>query len=488
MASRKKSLEKHCRIFQWVEAKDPEFAGAIRDLCLEGVLSPKGGAGVTFLYPEDGALRAEIVDKAYSADADEAVKLIESLVIPDALHTPADFKSRPSVGNRLGVRFSVASAGGSKVLLAGGAELTPASDFAPLSRRAGTLAVWKLTSGRVPVAGEKYTPPPRPAKAKTGGAEPAPSSSRLECIGKVAQDFIAWEAAGHQGPDPFLAATVGLLHSLKPDDLARVTPFLDYYPHVTLHLLLEPHKTAGARLLSDQAVDEWGGSRVARVGFAQDYLGFMGASSGLTADQARARCSDVERVRAGLEKGRPQAAIVEALRLYESGAFSETLPQASISSLARGQKLWMDELRFQYHVLLEGLTRPHNAVELVRQMADLSAGHPGNDYGSELTLLNKGLIDNDVAPRARLLAACRFICSTDFLYQLVPPEAVGENLGSPAPDDRNLYNPSAEGLAYLNRLAAQRVGGGGDRDLLSPQARKELELYVRLHGKLPDLS
>ena len=36
MASKKKGqLTKYCRIFQWVQAKDPDFAGAIRDLCLE---------------------------------------------------------------------------------------------------------------------------------------------------------------------------------------------------------------------------------------------------------------------------------------------------------------------------------------------------------------------------------------------------------------------------------------------------------------------
>ncbi len=483
MASRKKSLVKHCRIFQWVEAKDPEFAGAIRDLCLEGVLSPgKGGAGVTFLYPEDAAYRADIVAKTYSDDADAAVKLIEALIVPDALHKASDFQAR-KVGNRLGVPFVVEGVNGGKVRLAGGAELAQANDFSPLERRAGKVAVWKLT-GRVPAEGSGYAPPARVAKTKRGGAEPAGGAHRLAHIAKVAQDFLDWETGGHQGPDPFLAASVGLLHSLGPEDLRRVTPFLDYYPHVTLHLLVEPHKTTSGHLLSDQAITNWGGARVARDSFAEDYLGFM--RGGLSVEQARSRRGEVERARAGLERSRPQAAIAEALHLYDTGAFTDSLPRESAEALAPGRKLWMDELRYQFHVLLEGLTRPHNPSELVHQMAELCSSHPGNDYARELSIMNKRLIDSDVAPRARLLAACRFIRSTDFLYQLAPPEAVGDNLGSPQPDDVNPYNPSAEGLAYLNRAASARVGGGG-ADCLSPQARRELELYVRLHGKLPDL-
>ena len=112
MASKKKSLARHCRIFQWVEAQDPEFAAAIRDLCLEGTLAPgKKGNGVTFLYPNDPAYRGEIVALAYSDEADKAVRLVESLIVPDALHKASEFQAR-KVGSRLGVPFTVESVSG----------------------------------------------------------------------------------------------------------------------------------------------------------------------------------------------------------------------------------------------------------------------------------------------------------------------------------------------------------------------------------------
>lgn len=483
MASRKKNLVKHCRIFQWVEAQDPEFAGAIRDLCLEGVLSPgKGGAGVTFLYPEDAARRADIVAKAYSEDADAAVRMIEALIIPEALHKSSDFQSR-KVGNRLGVPFKVESASESKVHLAGGAELAPAKDFSPLKSRADKVAVWKLVKGSVPTEGSGYTPPSRGAK-KTGGADLAMGPSRLDLLAKVAQDYLDWAAGGYQGPDPFLAASVGLLHSLSPEDLRRVTPFLDYYPHVTLHLLLEPHKTVGTHLIGDQAVANWGGSRVAKTSFAQDYLEFM--RGGLTAEQARTRCADVERTRQKLERLQPLAAATEAIRLYEAGAHAESLPReaADFLALTPGRRLWMDDLRYQFHYFLEVLAHAHSYQELIRHMGELCANHPGNDYAKEPSVLNLDLIKSDLTRRERLIAATRFICSTDFLYQLAPPEAVGENHGSPDPDNPEIYNPSAAGLAYLRRAAAADRSGAM---CISPQAARELKLYARLHGKLPDI-
>src|SRR5579863_7111629 len=76
MASKKKNHPtKVCRIWQWIEGHDEQFAGLIRNLCMEGALAP-GFAGVTFLYPEDKAYRDSIID----ADGDEAVKMVQSLI------------------------------------------------------------------------------------------------------------------------------------------------------------------------------------------------------------------------------------------------------------------------------------------------------------------------------------------------------------------------------------------------------------------------
>src|SRR3990172_7321550 len=129
MASKK--LQKYCRIFQWVDAKDSDLAGAIRDLCMEGALSGGRHSGATFLFPSPG-VRKQIVKDAYSADPEKAIRLIEAHIVQDAVRTAAEF--RKGVGSRLGVALEVESGAGSSVVLKGGAKLKVAEDFHPLRK------------------------------------------------------------------------------------------------------------------------------------------------------------------------------------------------------------------------------------------------------------------------------------------------------------------------------------------------------------------
>ena len=110
-ASKKRDhLTKVCRIFQWIEGKDERFASAIRNLCMEGALSPgHSSPGLTFLYPEDAAYRAEICDKAYSDDADSAVTMIKALIIPDASTTLPTSPAAPSAATTASCTKSRAS-------------------------------------------------------------------------------------------------------------------------------------------------------------------------------------------------------------------------------------------------------------------------------------------------------------------------------------------------------------------------------------------
>lgn len=254
MASKKKDqLSKYCRIFLWLSQQDPDFAGAIRDLCLEGALSPSGRSGVTFLYPKDKEYRAEIVQKAYSEEADEAVQLIQSLIVPDCLKTGSDFERGP-VGSRLGVRYVVEKADPKKVVLAGGVELAPAEDFSPLASRADSIAVWLVAKGRLPLTGEAYTPPQRKPKGAghaTGGAEPAGSAARATLARTLEAEYAACLAGGEPRQNPYLKKVGGLLAHLQsnaPEALDRAALALDLDPVIAFYLLVEPYKTAGEQI------------------------------------------------------------------------------------------------------------------------------------------------------------------------------------------------------------------------------------------------
>jgi hypothetical protein len=517
MSKKKGQMSKYCRIFQWVEAQDPSFAGAIRDLCLEGALFPgRRSAGVTFLYPKDKAHREEIVDKTYSDAADEAVRLVEALIIPDALHVGADFTKR-DVGSRLGVRFTVESADAAKVKLADGVELARADDFQPLTRRNSDLAVWLIVKGRPPLKGEPYRPPMREKQMKTGGIgrpiHGGGNAERLHLAARVEAEYDwCMKKDRCRSYDPYLAKTVSLLNFLKmshPDLYMTVLPVLDYEPFVTFYLLLEPFKTAGEPLLPDSALfgtGAWNGvnmytdaAREYRAVFADlpaqgDPSASDPQAGGATVpyvfrDRA-AIAAQIDAVRKQIGTQNPRQALPALLEAYATLAAQNSihgmgpvLPDATQAALADGKKLWQDEFRFTIYAALRTVRgMPAYTSDLLASiLRDIRTVWPGNDYTKELRLLNQELLKGNVAPRTELLLLMKFLNSTDFLYLPAAPDMVGPAWGDPDdPTDYRIYNRNAAALAALSRVAGMQHSAG-----VSQRALQELRLYAQAHGGLP---
>ncbi|PKC65763.1 hypothetical protein RhiirA1_460606 [Rhizophagus irregularis] len=86
---------------------------------------------LTFLFPKDKKFHEELKEKVFNdfgSEAEEAVKMIKSLIISDLLRTNANFLQR--------------------------------EDFRPLPADAN-LAVWYVNKGRPPTEGEGYKKPRR---------------------------------------------------------------------------------------------------------------------------------------------------------------------------------------------------------------------------------------------------------------------------------------------------------------------------------------
>ena len=519
MASKKKGqLSKHCRIFQWVEAQDPELAGAIRDLCLEGALSPGGPvAGVTFLYPKDKAYRAEIVDKAYSDDADEAVKLIESLIIPDALVQGSDFNRRP-VGSKLGVKYDVESVSDGKVKLANGVELSAADDFSPLSSRTSKLAVWTISKGRLPLKGEAYKAPAPERRAKIGGARhggaDAPLNNRQLLAANTEGEFDRCMREDKcRTHNPYLAKVVGLLNCLKAmkekagDVLLKVMPILDYDPVVSFYLLLEPYKTQGEYLIPDSILfgnGAWNGAEAYGNAVTEYEAVFRSMSSqqamSATDPQSkepvvpyifRDRAAvvaqvDVIRQQFGALNPRQGPQTVQDVYVVLAsqntiGGMGPVLPDSTKNALAGSKKLWQDELRFLVHEALQQMRQmPYSTDTFSRIVRDLRTAWPGNDYGAEIRLSNVNDLKSNVGPRIELLLLTKFVNSTDFLYMPVAPDVVGGAWGSMDPTDWQVYNRNAVALGNLRQTTGMVRSAG-----ISPQALLELQIYVQTYGQLP---
>jgi len=503
-AKKKTQLVRQCRIYQWIEDQDPEFAGAIHDLCLEGALSPGGrSAGVTFLYPKDRAYRQDIIDKTYSEEADEAAKLVESLIIPDTLHAGADFNRRP-VGSRLGVKYAVEGADASKVRLAGGVELVPAEGFRPRDRRAENLAVWLVAKGRLPLSGESYRPPPAERHAKGGAARRGGGNEDGERRTLAAATEAEFDRCMHRDAcrehHPYLARVVSLLKYLRaksPETFQKVLPIIDYDPVVSFYLLLEPFKTQGEFLIPGGLLfgeGAWNGADLYENAVTEYEEVFRAIPTQHAAgdpyafrDRA-AIASQIDAVRQQLTAQNPRQAPRLVQEVYATLAAQNTiqgmgpvLPEDTLRALAGSKKLWQDELRFTLHEALQTLrSMPYETATFARIVRDLATQWPGNDYAAEICLSNLADLQSNVAPRQELFLLAKFVNSTDFLYLPAAPDVVGGAWGSMDPTDWQVYNRNAAALANLRRVQGMVRPSG-----VSPQALQEIQVYVQTHGQLP---
>jgi hypothetical protein len=528
MASKKSAnkLVKFCRIFQWIEAKDAVLGAAIRALCMEGALSGGRRSGATFLYPPE-KVRKRIVKDAYSADAEQAITLLEAHIIPESVRTAADF--RRGVGTRLGIQLEVESASGSSVTLKNGAKLEVAGDFHPL--RKDNIAVWLVESGEVPLEGPEYQAPKRGRGEHVGGgppaAAPAPLSSRQTLASNVEAAFdTCMRADKCRTRDPYLDHAVSLLNFLQanhPGLLVAVLPMIDRDPAVTFYLLVEPYKTAGADRVLDESVlfgpRGWNGAQIYE-GAVSEFEGFFEALEKQEAPSAEDRSSGdpvvpfvfrgptfvrsaVDNVRLqilgtdgrnGNKVRTPSAvhAVYEVLVAQNAIAGAQPiLPDDTIRLLPGSKKLWQDELRFMLHAAMqemrgEPVYNRGTFAEIVRM---LRFQRPGNDYSSEAALSNLGMLRQNVAPQAEYMLLVKFVNSTDFLYIPVGAAKVGGAWGDiPTtetmfdPRDLSIYNAEASKA----RLLAGYKAAGLDRPRpLGMGTITQIRHYVALHGHFP---
>jgi hypothetical protein len=521
-----KKLQKYCRIFQWVEVKDDALAGAIRDLCMEGALSGGRRSGATFLFPSTG-VRKEIVKKAYSADAEQAIRLLDAHIIPDSVRTAADFKR--GVGSRLGIKLEVESASGSAVTLKGGAKLKPASDFHPL--RKDNIAVWEVESGEVPLEGPAFEAPKRGRGEYHGGnADPSGNgalNSRQVLASTVENDYDKCMRSDRcRTKDPYLAHSVSLLNFLKgnhPNVLVAVLPMIDRDPAVTFYLLVEPYKTEGSDyVLSDDILfgpSGWNGAEVFE-GAVSEFQGFFDSLGSQSAPSAEDQSSgnpvvpyvfkDAGFVRSGIDNVRLQIVGEDGRKankiatpklvhqVYESliaqnaiGGAQPILPDDTIRLLPGSKKLWQDELRFVLHAaLMEMRGQPsYQTAQFAEIVRMVRFSRPGNDYSSEAQLSNVELLQQNVSAQAEFSLLIKFINSTDFLYVPVPSEKVGGAWGDiPTtvslydPRDLSVYNAEASKQRLLEGYKATGMDAPRQLDAGTIAAIRH---YVALHGSLP---
>jgi hypothetical protein len=540
----KKKLQKYCRIYRWLEVKDPALAEAIRDLCLEGILGGRGGRGVTFLYPTD-EVRKQIVEDASTTKAEDAIHQIEAHVIPQVLRTSADFR-KEVIGTRRGIKLEVESGTGASVSLKNGAKLKVASDFHSLKDNA---AVWVVETGKVPLEGEAYVPPPRkretPASKKEGGG---PREARrvhfkdeggetplsyLTDRAKLATNVEAsYDACMRKdrcrSSDPYLTHTVSLLNFLRdqyPDLLTKVVPLLDRDPAVSFYLLIEPYKTsttsAGFLLENHTLFGEkgWNGAEVYE-GAVSDFTEYFDLEEMKQTNSAEDRSTgqyvvpyafrDAAYVRGAVDEARFK--ILEAAggavkvssevhevytRFIAENSIQQVhpvLPDSTIQAVTGSKKLWQDEIRFILHAAFQNLrNEPQYESEAFASIVRfLRFVRPGNDYSKESALSFTKYYQDKVALHNEFEVLVKFVNSTYFLYMVVPTpmveggwEDIPVETDSAAfydVDNHNVYNAEAGKQKLLEKY---REHGHDEALAVNPGYIAAVNHYLTRHGRPP---
>ncbi len=496
-ARKKKGQSKYCRISQYIKANDESLADLFANNCVEHHLAPRAN-GVTFLYPAEDAYRKEILSQD---DSEMVVKMLDSLIIPICLKNAAEWKGGPvgSFGNP-GVLYKVKSASASTVTLEGekgDVKLEKEDNFDTLSTARGSMAVWRIASGRLPTSGAAFSVarPSRHAerKEKKGGGENSAQAGRALLGGAVREQYcreLCRDRAASE--DPYLRKVAGLLCYLKasrPALYAAVRPLVDWDSYITFHILVEPYKTSGSHLIPDGVMfgeNAWNG------------IDAMGEPAKILRDAMDREAKDVGRaVRAVDEVRRSVTAAANKvttpkniLAAYEKlvgngdiAGLKNVLPADTRNLLTGAKKLWQDEFRFLVHTKLsEVRAAPAASLRDEWRMLndDVCLLWPGNDYARELQLANADDLSRIAVPDAAFAGLMKFVESTDFLYLGVPEAKVGGAAGDPEDlSDHTVYNRNHAANAALQRQNMKaRVG-------VSDAALAEIKAYHAAFGELP---
>jgi hypothetical protein len=432
MAAKARRPAKDCKILAWLERRDAELASAFKQLCVEGILNAGGRySGVTFLYPEDAAYRAEIVDHAFGADTDKAERMIRALVLPVFLGKAADWKAA-AVGNLLGVKFNVTKAAAGAVETKEGLALAE-SDFNAQKKRETELAVWLIKSGRAPEEGGGFTATPikrekgaAAGPAKTGAGEAAAASVRGDTAAEAAKNYVtamtARKKAGAQAvtEEPYIAAAANFLDWLKrehEEHMPMAHAIIDNNAFATFYMIFEPYRTAN-HWFSDELLAEW--ARACREGGAANgpraamnvgagdalarYRAHLDAARAANGAAAKALAEALDSLAADFGAGTPAktAALFAEIESSNKVGGVKAYPDAVAAEYRKrpGQNYWHAAVRFAVAQLCTPFHRPNpsafDAEAFAESTAFLRSCLPGADLATEASFsCRRGEVDVD---------------------------------------------------------------------------------------------
>lgn len=251
-----KSVNKHCSILNYLEDKDPTLYKIIKHLCMGGMFKVrKHSSGLTFLRPD-----SNLVDKlkklAYGDNPEEAVQVIQSMILLDNLESLDDFaNNKDDISTFLRKKLPVASANSKSVMLTNGAEIRVDDDFD--SRNDKNISVHLLSKEFVPTDTEPASGSNNKPKVKKmmGGADYNGGRAKLFIN-------VLIEHARCEKRNPSLEVLVNLMQYLENSRsslLSGVMSQLSGDTIASLAIVLQPFRSAHT-YIDDATYNAWAAS------------------------------------------------------------------------------------------------------------------------------------------------------------------------------------------------------------------------------------
>lgn len=461
MSSDKRKVQKYCRIFNWIQDYDEEFAEVMTNLCVDHIADTnKKHPSITFLMPK-GKLRTEIIDLAYSNTPERAVDMIISLVLPYGFSTIESFNNAPAsqIGNKLRYVFPKVVKPNDKIVNFGDKLVIKSAHPKLVPRDNAKIYVWDIESGQPPNNFNKYVDKqeyviPEGSRPMKGGAECsldplAQLNSKPRAIfAQTVEQWVRDEIQKIHSKNPYLPIVVLLLQRLLEKQnyqvFLKVRPILDIDPIITFYILLEPYKLVGEYLVSDDIFNQrlFDAILKARNIFddpADEYRkilnrpiednvaafnntrGVIEAVNGLrnkllNDTEARMLPEEILRIYNHLEEKN------EIKSSSEAGTISNILPESLVAHYQNNhnKRLWQDEYRFIIGECLRTMkTEPDSearAVVFNNLCNTLKINLRGDDYSNELCIMNNSDYPLTACVRDRVRMMQYFINSPDFLF------------------------------------------------------------------------
>ena len=189
--------DQYCQITSWIASSkggdDPDYATAIKDLCLDSFLKKsRQNHGLTFLYQGDKAIRKTFCKKVFTPHSREAVIEFKRHILPDIFTSPDDFNTK-EVGNILGFKYEVIEATDKHIKFKGAHDkpmvITLVHSFTHLFESLEKLIkIYKITSGEPQDSDIPYRAPFTPHKK--GGTEKDADELRTILTNNFLMPFI----------------------------------------------------------------------------------------------------------------------------------------------------------------------------------------------------------------------------------------------------------------------------------------------------------